>query len=107
MPAAAEDEAPQRKKRRVLAHEKLYLANLPDAAMYEQSYMHREPLRHVVVTKTAFIISASADGVLMFWKKRADEGIEFVKQFRAHLGAAAAAEGAGAGAGGEGEASRP
>ncbi|KAK9860429.1 hypothetical protein WJX84_003294 [Apatococcus fuscideae] len=49
---------PEPKKRRVLEHEKVYLDALP----------------------------RSKDGHLKFWKKRA-EGIEFVKHFRAHLGA--------------------
>lgn len=34
---------------------------------------------------TDFIITASCDGNIKFWKKQ-DEGIEFVKHFRAHLG---------------------
>jgi hypothetical protein len=32
-----------------------------------------------------FIITASVDGHVKFWKKQ-EEGIEFVKHFRAHLG---------------------
>ena len=48
--------------------------------------MHREQIRYIVVTATGFIISASADGMIMFWKKKVDEGIEFVKMLRAHLG---------------------
>ena len=36
--------------------------------------------------RTDFIITASADGHIKFWKK-AKEGIEFVKHFKAHLGA--------------------
>lgn len=68
----------------VLEYEKLYLENLPDAECYEKSYMHRDLVTHVVVTKTDFIVTASVDGHLKFWKKMED-GIEFVKHFRSHL----------------------
>jgi peptidylprolyl isomerase domain and WD repeat-containing protein 1 len=40
---------------------------------------------HCVATKTGFIVTASCDGHLKFWKKQ-EGGIEFVKHFRAHLG---------------------
>lgn len=36
--------------------------------------------------RTDFVITASQDGHVKFWKKREDEGIEFVKHFRSHLG---------------------
>ncbi|XP_041356823.1 peptidylprolyl isomerase domain and WD repeat-containing protein 1-like isoform X2 [Gigantopelta aegis] len=48
--------------------------------------MHRDVLTHVAVTKTDFIITASRDGHLKFWKKMDEHGIEFVKHFRSHLG---------------------
>lgn len=48
--------------------------------------MHRDVITHVAVTKTDFIITSSNDGHLKFWKKKEDEGIEFVKHFRCHLG---------------------
>lgn len=35
--------------------------------------------------RTEFIITASCDGHIKFWKKQ-DEGLEFVKHFKAHLG---------------------
>lgn len=69
----------------VLEFEKLYLENLPDAECYEKSYMHRDVVSHVVCTKSDFVITASVDGHVKFWKKT-EEGIEFVKHFRAHLG---------------------
>jgi len=48
--------------------------------------MHREALAFVTVTHaTDFVITTSVDGVVKFWKKQA-VGIEFVKQYRAHLG---------------------
>lgn len=36
--------------------------------------------------RTDFVITASQDGHVKFWKKKEDEGIEFVKHFRSHLG---------------------
>lgn len=65
-------------------YEKLYLNNLPNTECYEKSYMHRDTISHVVVTKTDFVITASIDGHVKFWKKM-EEGIEFVKHFRSHL----------------------
>lgn len=54
--------------------------------MYEKSYMHRDRVTHIVVArKTDFIITASVDGHVKFWKKLSD-GIEFVKHYKAHLG---------------------
>ena len=37
-------------------------------------------------SRTDFLITASQDGHVKFWKKKEDEGIEFVKHFRSHLG---------------------
>lgn len=48
--------------------------------------MHRDIISNVVVTKTDFLITGSVDGHVKFWKKQ-EEGIEFVKHFRSHLGA--------------------
>jgi len=54
--------------------------------MYEKSYMHRDTVTHVVVSEpTDFIITASVDGYVKFWKK-GQKDIEFAKQFKAHLG---------------------
>ncbi|MBN3308122.1 PPWD1 protein, partial [Amia calva] len=82
----------------VLEFERVYLNNLPSAAMYEKSYMHRDVITHIVCSKTDFIITASQDGHVKFWKKKEDQGIEFVKHFRSHLGViectAVSAEGA-------------
>ncbi|XP_072920628.1 peptidylprolyl isomerase domain and WD repeat-containing protein 1 isoform X1 [Hemitrygon akajei] len=74
------------KKRKVLDFEHVYLDNLPSASMYERSYMHRDVITHIVCTRTDFLITASQDGHIKFWKKKDDEGIEFVKHFRSHLG---------------------
>jgi len=35
----------------VLAYENVYLDNIPSAESYEQSYMHRDVISHVYVTK--------------------------------------------------------
>ncbi|MGH0181103.1 UNVERIFIED_CONTAM: hypothetical protein FKN15_005958 [Acipenser sinensis] len=63
----------------LLEFERVYLDNLPSAAMYERSYMHRDVITHIACTKTDFIITASHDGHVKFWKKKEDAGIEFVK----------------------------
>ncbi|XP_013137503.1 PREDICTED: peptidylprolyl isomerase domain and WD repeat-containing protein 1 [Papilio polytes] len=85
-PMPAEAATPKPKKRKVLEFESLYLENLPSSETYEKSYMHRDVVTHVVVTKTDFVVTASQDGHLKFWKKQ-EEGIEFVKHFRCHLAA--------------------
>ncbi len=81
MPAAP----PPKKKPKVLPHEKMYLDAMPDGEMYERSYMHRDVVTHLLVTKTNFVITASCDGHIKFWKK-SESSVEFVKHFRAHLG---------------------
>ena len=54
--------------------------------MYERSFMHRDTVTHVAVAGPAdFILSASVDGHLKFWRKTGT-GVEFAKHFRAHLG---------------------
>lgn len=83
LPSAA---APK-KKRRVLPYERLYVSALPKSTRYSKSLMHKEQLSFVTMTPggTDFLITTSVDGVAKFWKKVA-EGIEFVKEFRAHQG---------------------
>ena len=78
------DAAPE-KKRRVLEYEAVYLDNLPMGANYERSFMHRDMVTHVKVTPTDFVVTASQDGHIKFWKKM-EVGVEFVKHFRAHMG---------------------
>ncbi|KAG7445741.1 peptidyl-prolyl cis-trans isomerase [Guyanagaster necrorhizus] len=84
MPIPADAEGSVKKKRKVLPHERLYLEHLPDAEQYYKSFMHRDVINFCVVTKTEFLITTSVDGHLKLWKKQ-DNGIEFVKHFRAHL----------------------
>ncbi len=78
-------EAQPKKKQKIVKFEKLYLDLLPSAELYERSYMHRDVVSHIVVTKTDFIITASVDGHVKFWKKQ-PLGIEFVKHFLSHTG---------------------
>ncbi|KAK3695244.1 hypothetical protein B0T22DRAFT_454773 [Podospora appendiculata] len=78
--------AAPKKKRRVLPYEKLYVEALPKSTRYSKSLMHKEQLSFLTMTPiTEFLITSSADGVVKFWKKVAD-GIEFVKEFKAHQG---------------------
>jgi peptidylprolyl isomerase domain and WD repeat-containing protein 1 len=89
MPAQESDEIkemPTKKKARVLEFESLYLEKLPSADYYEHSYMHRDIVTHIVVSKpTEFVITGSSDGHVKFWKKMTDN-VEFVKHYQAHLG---------------------
>jgi peptidylprolyl isomerase domain and WD repeat-containing protein 1 len=73
------------KKRKTIPFESIYASNLPSSESYERSFMHRDVITHVMVTKTDFVITASIDGHIKFWKKQSI-GIEFVKHFRTHLG---------------------
>lgn len=77
--------ASPKKKRRKLPYERLYLSALPSSARYSKSLMHREQLAFLTMTATDFLITSSIDGVVKFWKK-GSEGVEFVKEFKAHLG---------------------
>jgi peptidylprolyl isomerase domain and WD repeat-containing protein 1 len=77
---------PEPKRKVVDEWESLYLSQLPSANHYEVSFMHRDIVTHIVVSKvTEFIITGSADGHVKFWKKMTNE-IEFVKHYQAHLG---------------------
>lgn len=78
---------PRRRKSAIPPHmERIYLASLPSSSFYEHSYMHRDIVTQIVVSKhTEFIITASTDGHVKFWKKMKDN-IEFVKHYQAHLG---------------------
>ncbi|CAJ0586923.1 unnamed protein product, partial [Mesorhabditis spiculigera] len=73
------------KKAKTLQFESTFLRSIPGAAQYEKSFMHRDVITHVIATQTDFIITASRDGHLKFWKKKYGEGVEFVKHFRCHM----------------------
>ncbi|XP_025109974.1 LOW QUALITY PROTEIN: peptidylprolyl isomerase domain and WD repeat-containing protein 1-like [Pomacea canaliculata] len=80
-------EAVKPRKKKVLEFEQVYLDSLPCAQYYETSYMHREIVTHLAVAKNGFLVTASCDGHVKFWKKAEEKGIDFVKHFRSHLGA--------------------
>lgn len=86
-PQLISHDSPKQKKRRIASEwETHYLENLPTAHFYEHSYMHRDVVTHICVSKaTEFIITGSHDGHVKFWKKMT-KGIEFVKHYQAHLG---------------------
>ena len=75
-----------KKKGKKLPYERVYLEALPSAGMYEKSFMHRDVVTHLICASTDFLVTASCDGHVKFWKKQ-EEGVEFVKHFKAHLGA--------------------
>lgn len=50
---SSDEEGPMpapKKMKKVLEHEQLYVDNLPDAEMYEQSLMHRDMVTHIAVS---------------------------------------------------------
>ena len=67
-PMPSEAAAPVVKKRKILDFEKVYLDALPSSDAYERSFMHKDPIAFVRVTKTDFVITVSTDGHLKFWK---------------------------------------
>ncbi|KZT25403.1 hypothetical protein NEOLEDRAFT_1065477 [Neolentinus lepideus HHB14362 ss-1] len=73
-----------KKKRKVLPNERLFLEHLPSADRYYKSFMHRDVVNFNIFTVTEFLVTTSVDGHVKFWKKQ-DQGIEFVKHYRAHL----------------------
>uniref|UniRef100_A0A915CQU2 peptidylprolyl isomerase n=1 Tax=Ditylenchus dipsaci TaxID=166011 RepID=A0A915CQU2_9BILA len=80
-----EEEPVTKKPRKILKYEDSYLRSIPKAMQYEKSFMHRDLITHVIATERDFVITASQDGHLKFWKKKHNQGIEFVKHFRCHL----------------------
>jgi peptidylprolyl isomerase domain and WD repeat-containing protein 1 len=58
---------------------------LLNSTVFFQSFMHKDVVTHVIATRTDFIISASRDGQIKFWKKM-PELVEFVKKYKAHSG---------------------
>ncbi|EJD50595.1 hypothetical protein AURDEDRAFT_135422 [Auricularia subglabra TFB-10046 SS5] len=84
MPMPASEEPRKKRKGTMLAHEKLFLDHMPSADRYSKSFMHRDTINFVTLTKTDFVVTTSVDGHLKLWKKQ-EIGIEFVKHYRAHL----------------------
>ena len=68
-PANNDNNSPPIKKKKIrkVEHEKQLIARLPQAEMYEKSYMHRDVVRFIFVSKpNEFIITVSNDGVVKF-----------------------------------------
>ena len=88
----AEEEAVTKKRRKNPTN----LWNIPlGSSYYEVSYMHREVVTQVVTSiKHGYVISASSDGIVKFWKRlpttstgeTGEKCLEFVKSFTAHVG---------------------
>ncbi|CAH8870763.1 unnamed protein product [Trichobilharzia szidati] len=49
--------------------------------------MHRNIITHVAYSKTHYLMTCSNDGHFKFWRKADGVGLEFIKHYRAHLGA--------------------
>lgn len=60
---------------------------LPRGLRYSKSLMHKDQIAAVSVAPSPadFVITSSIDGVVKFWKKVAS-GIEFAKEYQAHIG---------------------
>ena len=55
------------------------LEKMPTAKRYEKSYMHRDTVSHIIVSRMhGMVFTGSVDGILKFWKK-GQVGIEFIK----------------------------
>ena len=68
-PRPTDEQTEPKKRRKNLEFESLYLENLPAGEMYEKSYMHRDVVTDVLVTPNDFVVTASRDGQVKFWKK--------------------------------------
>eukprot|EP01084_Bolivina_argentea_P230657 389121_1 len=65
----------------------VWLDRLPSSEWYEYSWMHKTTVNRMAMAPNYdFLITASTDGIIKFWKKN-EIGIEFVKQYRAHCDA--------------------
>lgn len=75
-----------KRKKTIAYDESLFIPHIPTASLYERSYMHRSPIVKVVASAvTDFILTASHDSQVKFWRKTFDN-IEFIKSFTAHAG---------------------
>lgn len=64
---------------------------LPQADMYERSFMHRAIVTHVLASsKSDTVVTCSKDGVVKFWAKTEDS-VEYIKGYRTHKGPITAA----------------
>mmetsp|Transcript_20904 Transcript_20904/g.31181 ORF Transcript_20904/g.31181 Transcript_20904/m.31181 type:complete len:633 (-) Transcript_20904:535-2433(-) len=85
------------KKRAKISNVNKYLQHIPTAQSYEVSYAHRDVITGICMSNVhAMLISASADGIVKFWKRTAPPTksgpasespcIEFVKSYQSHSG---------------------
>ncbi|EPQ54940.1 hypothetical protein GLOTRDRAFT_42869 [Gloeophyllum trabeum ATCC 11539] len=88
MPDSGNGAVKKKRKGALLPNERLFLDHLPSADRYYKSFMHRDVVNFNIFTRTEFLITTSVDGHIKFWKKQ-EQGIEFVKHYRAHLSAVA------------------
>eukprot|EP01130_Rhizamoeba_saxonica_P019050 TRINITY_DN9766_c0_g1_i1.p1 TRINITY_DN9766_c0_g1~~TRINITY_DN9766_c0_g1_i1.p1 ORF type:complete len:628 (+),score=146.27 TRINITY_DN9766_c0_g1_i1:19-1902(+) len=84
--AKNEETSQPKKKKPKIKHERLFIDMLPCAKQYETSLMHKDRVCLTAVASTDFIITASVDGVVKFWRKT-PKGVVFVKQYKSHSGA--------------------
>lgn len=70
------------------------LWDIPTSAHYKVSFAHRKVVTKVVTSlKHGYVITASDDGIVKFWKRQpadSQECLEFVKSFTAHIGSVVA-----------------
>jgi peptidylprolyl isomerase domain and WD repeat-containing protein 1 len=85
-PSSSSIEQPPTKKQKLDSQlQSIFLDQLPSAHMYEWSYMHKTEVTHTLVTpNTHFVLTASRDGELKFWKKTIQHQLVFVKEYVAH-----------------------
>ncbi|KAH7815323.1 putative peptidylprolyl isomerase domain and wd repeat-containing protein 1 [Monocercomonoides exilis] len=80
-----EEEVSVNKRLRIEPEVEKAILALPSAINYELSFKHRDILSNLVLTSGHFLITASQDGFIKFWRKLPLK-LEFVKTFKAHLG---------------------
>ena len=76
-------------KKRRLTKSTRDLSEIPSSPHYQVSYLHKSILSHIAISsKHDFVLTASHDGTLKFWKRTASENqcLEFIKSYLAHVG---------------------
>ncbi|EPY50011.1 WD repeat containing cyclophilin family peptidyl- prolyl cis-trans isomerase Cyp9 [Schizosaccharomyces cryophilus OY26] len=82
---AIQRDAPPLKKIKKQNQFSSLLENIPNAARYRRSFMHKDTLHSCYSTKSNLILTISYDGHVKFWHKTTD-GIEYIKDFPTHNG---------------------
>ena len=65
------------------------LQEIPSSQHYQVSYLHRSIITQIAVSsKHDYILSASEDGIVKFWKRTpsSQKCLEFIKSYLAHVG---------------------